>query len=180
MKKKSLIYILSTVSLVVITSGISGAFGHKIGKQEGALEKNAAVKGVEYDLREKLSEDALGKAQEVVNKDTENIDGQKTIKSFYESINEGKYEEAWSLLSPDYQKNLKSISSFKSSYRNIKSATLKDLEFRTSSTSSEVDAVTLDMSYITQTSSQKDGEKSFYINTVGSNDKWLIDEISEK
>lgn len=180
MKKKSLFYILSTVSLVVITSGISGVFGYKIGKQEGALEKDAAVKGIEYDLKEKLSEEALGKAQGVANKDTENIDGQKIIKSFYELINEEKYEDAWDLFSDDYKKTLKSANNFKYSFRNFKTIEVKNVEFRTSSPQSEMDIATLDITYKTPNSTQKDGEKSFYINTVGEDDKWLIDEIEEK
>lgn len=178
--KKNLFYILSTVSLVVITSGLSGVFGYKLGKQEGVFEKEAAVKGIEYDLREKLSEEALGKAQEIVNKDIENIDGQKTIKSFYELINEEKYEDAWDLLSDDHKKTLKSANNFKYSYKNFKTIEVKNVEFRTSSPQSEMDIATLDITYEVPNSTQKNGEKSFYINTVSENDKWLIDEISEK
>lgn len=180
--KKNLFYILSTVLLVVIASTISGVFGYKIGKQEGVYEKDSAVKGIEYDLRDKLSKEALDKAQEIVDEETGTAEGsgQKAIKSFYELISEEKYEDAWELLSEDYQKTFKSLNSFKYFYRNFKSIEVKNVEFRTSSSLSEMDIATLDITYEIPNSTQKDGEKSFYINTISEGDKWLIDEISEK
>lgn len=170
-----------TVALVAVSSTVSGSFGYKIGKHDGVLEKNAAVKGIEYDLRDKLSKEAIGKAQEIVDEETlPEGSGQKNIKDFYKLLNEEKYEDAWKLLSEDYQKELKSLSNFKNSNKNIKTIEVKNIEFRTSTPLSEMDMVTLEITYKTPSSTQKDGKVIFYINSSNDKDKWLIDEISKE
>ena len=180
-KKNSFTY-LPQYFLVLITSGLSGSFGYKYAKKESELEKEAAIKGVEYDLREKLSKEALEKAEEVVESELNSNQGesQKTIKSFYENINKGEFEKAWELLSDNAQKDFKGLSSFKYSFKNIESLEVKEIEFRTQSALSEMDAVKLDIKYITQTSTQKDGEKTVFVNTISSGENWLIDKIEEE
>lgn len=180
--RKKIFYIFTTIFLVIITSGLSGSFAYKYAKKEAELEKEAAIKGVEYDLREKLSKEALDKAEEVVENELKNNQGasQKTIREFYENINKEDFEKAWELLTEDAKDEFKNVSSFKNNYRNIESLEVKEVEFRTQSPLSKMDAVKLDVKYKTQTTTQKDGIKTVYINTVSSDENWLIDKIEEE
>lgn len=179
--KKRIFYISGIITLVTVSSGLSGLLAYKYAKKEAEFEKNAAVKGVEYDLRERLSQEAIDKAESMVEKDTSSTrtDAQRAVTDFYNSIVGKDYGKAWELLSIDGQKKFKNINTFSSEYKNIESVKIDKVEYRTSTPLSEMDLVTLDIRYKNETSSMKNGKTTIYINTINSDGKWLIDSIEK-
>jgi len=181
MKKSKIYLLLSLFILVISISALGGYFYGKISAQKRAeLDKEAAVKGALYDAQERISKEALGKAQEVLDNDKnkENTDAAKVVKEFYSLINERKFDEAWNLFSSDLKSKYFSSSKLKTEFANIDEVKVKELEFRTSGETSYLYSVTT-------TKENKNGtikEESFFIRVHLDTlkEKWLIDQIDLK
>jgi len=180
--KNKIFYIISTVALVVITSALSATYAYKYAKKESALDKDAAVKGIEFDMRERLSNEAISKAKEVIQNEKSSSKGlaKKSILEYFNSINGGNYEEAWGLLSKKEQKTYRSASALKNHYRNYKEIKVDTVEFRTSSPITETNAVKLSIVYKYPVKGSKNGSLYLYIKSINIDDSWLIDDISEE
>lgn len=178
--KNKIFYISSTVLLVIITSSLSASYSYKYAKNEAMFEKEAAVKGVEFDMREQLSEEALEQAEDLIEEEisTTQSPAQTQALTFLKYLKDENYEDAWVMLSENAQKSYRRASGLKNVVKNAKSFEVVGAEFRTSSALSELTAVVLDITYKYENSTYQNGEVTCYVRSINESTGWIIDDVS--